>query len=532
MGILFTAWVIFFVQAVEDSGVSVRAFLRNYGWGIFVSLLLTGFIFISVKPQFRLLSDETNLLSVSKSMAFNKTVENVTHGKWIDFNYHPLEKVLEKRPFLFPFLVHLLHIFLGYQTYHPFVVNFLALFGIFTMIFIMAKPKVGFIAACALLFMIAAQPVITQTAASGAIDLICVFFIILSLLSMESYLENPSESRFRLLWVHLLLLANTRYEAPLYFLVAIVFLFWFKKMKREYLSSFSVCCLTPCVLLPTFWQRFFLETNLQVAEGDVGFSLGHFLRHHADFLKVLFHFDFYLPYATIINLVGVFALVYFTFLYLTKRWLYEDLNRLVFIFCGIIFSTYWVITNAYHGSHLIEQGGVRTMTLMAVVFSVMAFMLFNRVRFFEKRPIFLLVLGIFFFCLYHPVAVESRFSNKLSLTREYRIAIDFLKRQNGRNFLVIAFRSNLYAVHNYGAVDFYYANQHKDQILREFEERVFSDIFVIQEVDMVTRVPNERTALDSAYRLNAVFERQKDYTTLLRFSRVVGSKEDSGAQAR
>ena len=103
---LFACWAAALARRLPP-GFDGRAFLKEYGAGLLFSLALTVFIFLSVKPQFRVLSDETNLLAVSKSMLFERRADNVTMGKWYYFNFQPLLRETEKRPYMFPFFTSL-----------------------------------------------------------------------------------------------------------------------------------------------------------------------------------------------------------------------------------------------------------------------------------------------------------------------------------------------------------------------------------------------------------------------------------------
>jgi len=329
LALLVIAWVIVIIQDVQAQKTDIGLFLKEYGLGILFSVVLVSGIFVSVEPFFRLLSDETNLLSVSRSMTYSKSVGNVTQGIWDGFVYYPIEAQMPKRPFLFPFLTHVLHSLFGYRVYHPFVVNYLSLCSVLSILFIMIKKHYGKVIAYAGLLFVVAQPVVSETAASGAFDLLCVLFLVLSVFSLDSFLTRPSAIRFQTLWVHLLLLANTRYEAPLYFIVVMALLFWFKRIKLEYFRLSFIYPLTPLVMLPTFWQRLFVETNLQVPEGESALSIGNFIQHNKDFLHSLFRFDFYLPYATIINLLGTIALVYYVYLFLARKWPEDSSNRVL-----------------------------------------------------------------------------------------------------------------------------------------------------------------------------------------------------------
>ena len=79
---------------------------------------------------FKTLSDETNMLSVSRSLLTQKKAYNVTEGVYYYQNFNLSAQTLPKRPLLFPYLTHLFHVLAGYDWQHPFRLNQLALFGL------------------------------------------------------------------------------------------------------------------------------------------------------------------------------------------------------------------------------------------------------------------------------------------------------------------------------------------------------------------------------------------------------------------
>jgi len=101
-----------------------------------IALLLSTMIVSSHDVFFKTLSDETNLLSVSRSLLVQKQAYNITEGMHYYQNFNISAQTLPKRPLLFPYLTHLLHLTSGYHWQHPFWLNQFALLGlIWTLVF-------------------------------------------------------------------------------------------------------------------------------------------------------------------------------------------------------------------------------------------------------------------------------------------------------------------------------------------------------------------------------------------------------------
>jgi len=84
IALLVFAWI-FVVFAVKQAHPwNIKDLWREYGIGILASITLAAIVFITVKPYFRVLDDEANLLSISRAMLFDKKIFNVTDVKWFD----------------------------------------------------------------------------------------------------------------------------------------------------------------------------------------------------------------------------------------------------------------------------------------------------------------------------------------------------------------------------------------------------------------------------------------------------------------
>ncbi len=575
---LFVLWVLTLIRLLISAKPDLGLFLRAYGRGLIVSLLLSIAIFASVKPYFRVLADETNLLAVSKSMTYERRVDNVTEGKWYYFNFHPIKRETEKRPLLFPFFTHLIHTLTGYRAENAFAVNFLTLTVLLGFLFCLIKKNLGPPAAYAAILLTAAQPLITQAATSAGFDLLAVLFMVICFVSLRSFLKTPTELSYRVLWVHLLMLTNIRHEGILFlwfvpaFLMSFGYLksprpavwkwfwlFWLMTgvgwpqspafegltfflgvlmlvyMIRSFPGNLLLYAVTPLLLLPIFWQKF-LHVNMinpfEVAKGDVPFSAAHFLLHSRKFFDIFFDLRFYLPAAAFINWLGLAGMVYFAILFLKKKWPADKAGRLLVGISFFCLVALWGVLNSFHIGDVTHPTSSRYFCVFLMLLSVFAVMLLWQFRIFVKKPACLIFLSGCLFLLYHTVSIENRFSNTQILPRQYRLVMDFLKTQGRRGVLIITDRPGMYTVHNYGAVDFQYANQHRQQLMNELKHRLFQDIWVIQEILYKNMKPRSSQVLASNMILRPVFEFQNETTSLIRISKVVlSARSPSSAPA-
>ena len=107
------------------------------------------------------------------------------------------------------------------------------------------------------------------------------------------------------------------------------------------------------------------------------------------------------------------------------------------------------------------------------------------------------------FLLYASVASEDRFTQSLELIRETEHSIAFLDRLKTKNILVISDRPGIYTAYQYGASTFEYANQHKNELLAELRNHLYTEIVVLQHISYAERKPPSSEALDPEFVLGA-----------------------------
>lgn len=202
---------------------SARAFARLRGAGsrdfqallpsALPGLLLSAAIFTWVSPDYRVLQDEAVLTSTSFLMANRGQALAAQLAKPKEGGFEPLTTVLDKRPPLFAFLVHLLHRARGYSVSHPFAVNFLLLFSFLTLLHSWLLRAWGWQAALAGVLLVAGHPSIFLYATSAGFDLLSALLFFVSLRLAALAISEPRSARLTDLALGLALFSCTRYES-------------------------------------------------------------------------------------------------------------------------------------------------------------------------------------------------------------------------------------------------------------------------------------------------------------------------------
>ncbi len=509
---LTLTWALCLVNLAVEKKANLTLFFRTYWRGIAFSLALATLVFVSVPKYFRVLSDETNLLSVAKSMTYERQVRNITEGRWYYEMFWPTASSTEKRPFLFPFFTSLMHTFFGYRVANVFALNYVVLSITLFLLYLLIRFYLGELLAFASLILVVAQPVFSLSATSGSYELFNLLFILASLISLRFFLRNPNSQAFVVLVFNLVMLANVRYESGLFLLVTALVLCFSGYMRSSFFKPSLV--LVPFLLLPLIWQRI-----IMLNEPDPNFSGSWLsaLKFHYAWKNTVLFFKYILDcsghwgYAGIVNAAGLLAVVYFlVFLLIGPQGLNKRQEKPVLLMTSVI--SIFVL----FGIAIIYQGGIndhpmqgRLYLPILIVLSVLPIFFFAQiVKDHHKLSIPVFIGALIIFIYYHPMAVEDRLTNNLMIIREFRYVDDFLKKNADKNSLIICGRPGQIEVYNYGAISYTTANQEASTLLRQYKNHLFSSIYVIQSISYQTNSPLQDNIVDSRYSLETVSELQ------------------------
>ncbi len=526
------AVVLFWFGAVfgffRDWKISFVSYVKGNCRGILFSLLTAMVVFLSVSQGFRVLSDETNLLSVSKSMTFHKTVDNGTEGKWYYGTFwKSAESVTEKRPFLFPFAVSILHNLLGYNPNNAFILNFLVLWGVLFLIYRIVQPHLGDLWSYAAMVLVVSHPLVCLSATSASFELLNLFFVLLSFKSLQCYFKNNSSSALFFLVMNLVMLANVRYESFIFLLVVMGVLFWTGYIKPRIFSESCVWGIIPFFFLSLIWQRMILlgvsDSNLQGGSWVKAFQFSN-LGHNVNlFFKYVLDLSGHLGYAGLLSWIGIAAIVYYVFKFSIFYKDYRSKESAVLLLVSIVsLGAVFMLMLLYQG-HIADHpmNGRLYIPILAALAVIPVFVFADVFKKAQEMTIAGVLCCVAIFFYYHPVAVEDRLSNQLFVVRDFKFVLDFLQKNAVKNDLLICGRPGQYIVYNYGAISFSTANKKKDEILSQYKNRLFNKIYVIQEIEYKTKAPEKTNVVTSEYQLRTIQEVQGGAGYVLRISEVI-----------
>ena len=537
MHALFTKWSYYFILFMlltwgtyiaiflNKSSFAAGLFLARSKKGIIMALILTAITFLSVKPEFRVLSDETNLVSISKSFSENRSAVNVTMGKYYYDDYNSLATVVPKRPLVFPFLANILHTIFGYSVNNLYILNAMILFIFLCMTYMVSNRFLDENSALSSQFFVASVPIVAFSSTSAGFDMLSTLFFFLSLISLFLFMKHRLPEYFSVLWLNLLVFSNIRYESFIFFIVIMVGLLIFGYIRIELVKSTkNVIALTPLFFLPFYWQSVLSQGKFEAPPGTPVLGIGHFMNHTKTFLAKQLDFSFFLPYSNILHILAFVLLAGFLFEVARKKISFERDYQMHFaIFLLGALSLNLVIFLSHFLGNYDHPANARFFLVFAIACSLSPVFMKTFKRDIVDGKI-LLPLSVAVFLIYHPLAVEGRFMNQLTLPRDARMSYDFLEKAGEKNVMVIVDRPGQFTVFNYGAISFAHANSNKKIFINELERRLFSNIYVFQRITYHNGEPAKDYKLDSDYVLETVEEMQLTATEYLRISRVAPEK--------
>ena len=498
--IMTAFWVFQINRSLNVEQVTLKNFFKKYRIPLAFCLLMTTIVFVSVPPKYRVLSDETNLLSVSQSMTYNKDILNVTQAKFYYGNFNTVQGDLPTRPLLFPFLTHIIHTIAGYRYQNVFALNFIVLFALLSLTFIVIEScmsRMSAIAACLLLLSI---PTLTLSASSGGFDVCSLLFFALSFVFLYRFLIKPTNVRFGMLLIQLIMLSQIRYESIAYVALILGALFVLKKITLEMVTRNAVLlAATPFFILPMLIQRKLTPNTFENPPGVAPFAFSHFLKHSKDLVEGMIFFQPQYPYPGYLNWIAIILFLFILIRVIPD--IKKHLSSSQVLFSAVLSSCVLIslLIVLFHHFGLFPHPTQARLFLIFLVSLALMPVLFRSMfpAYLPEKG--LLAISIFSFVLYHPIATQSRFTNSLTIVRETEDIYRFLKEINDPKILIVAERPGQLTVANFGAVGFGYANGNKDAILADLDRSLFNDIWVFQKYSYETGKPLKDQILSSEF---------------------------------
>lgn len=476
---MVSLWAISLIRCVRAGDFAFGRFLQRHYPLLILAGLLTASIFLTTPIGYKTLNDEATLLSISQSFFFERGPWEVTQADWFQGNYIPLTRLVPLRPLLFPFCLHIVHQLGGYHYVNAFVLNAVVMFVFLGGVGIVCRRWAGTATAMAAIVLAATQPLVAVYGTGGGYDLMATAFFALSLALLYDFMTAPSRFKMVLLWMTFILMANVRHESILF--AAIMGLGMVFYVRKEWLWRHAwLWAGTPLMMGPYLWQRILVQGRYENPAGTSLFSLNALGANAHRLVTQFLNLDFYLPYAGLLNLLGLAVFIVLVVQVLRRRIaLNTDTRRFAAVALTCLAANLTIIL-AHHAGQYDHPAQARLFMIFSVALALMPILV--KIIFPQLlRGRVVLTLALMFFLVYHPTAMTPHYINSLMEIRSNFEGRKFLATLEADNPLVIAPWPVQFTSLGYSARTFKTANARSGELRSALAHGYFDDLIVFQQ---------------------------------------------------
>lgn len=324
---LMAATIAWFLHALwrlaRESRSPVEPLTRSRRIGMIVTVALLSLMAIAAEPyQSKILNDEFVLQSTAYNIHYFRDVATMVRGYDIQGVFLSTDNYLDKRPYLYPFLVATLHDLGGYRITNAYLLNSLLMPLCLGLAFAFGRRLAGWRGGILAAVLLGSLPLLGQNATGSGMELLNLVMILAALLLAASYLQVPSEAWLMAFLLTVVLLAQARYESALYVLPAALVVAWGWRRAGGVILPWKAM-LVPWLLLPVALQNRVVSNSpvlWELNEKSTGrFDVRYFPENVQGAIAFLFHRDAERANSLTLSVAGILALGWM--LWRVVRWL-------------------------------------------------------------------------------------------------------------------------------------------------------------------------------------------------------------------
>ncbi|MEO5959100.1 MAG: hypothetical protein ABIZ49_08030 [Opitutaceae bacterium] len=516
------------------------AWTRNDTRCLVAVALMAVVLLVHEAGGFKIMMDEIHLLGTSMTMHFKRAVYVPQRGHDLQGVFQLMAGLVDKRPLFFPFLVSVLHDLTGYRTANPFLLNGALTFVFLGLSYLGGRALGGWRGGLLAALWWTGLPLLGQNARGGGFELLNLVMILATALLAGWHYRRRDEWSLNALVFSGVLLAQTRYESPLFLVpvVVVILLVWIedRAVRISWLTVASPVLLLPVPLLLRIFQARPESWELASKPGSTAvFSVSNIPDNVGHALAFWFDFGVDQPNSPALAATGLLAL-FFCLVRLPRwwsTWRAEPPAVKVGLFFGAALVAHLLMMLSYFWGKF-DDPVIRRLSLPTHLLLVFATLLaardFRRID--RALTTMLVVAGLALAITGVPGLARQ------AATRLYYPALDvawrreFMSVHPERDYLVLDNDSTLWITHLVSATPVTLARTRPETIAFNLRNRMFSAIYVFQRLDIDENTgalkirPDDN--LGSAYELEVVAERSFRVDLLSRLSRVTGIRPPNG----
>jgi hypothetical protein len=521
-----------------DLRAARQAGLRGIDWATVAVVGLGGtMLLVHETFGFKIIMDELMLAGTSMSMHFERTVTTPFRGNDIKGVFVIIEGMMDKRPLFFPFLESILHDLTGYRPENAFVLNGILTFVFLGLVNATGRMLSGRLAGWIGVALFAGLPLLGQNATGGGFELLNLVMILAALLLGARLIERRDDDSFAAFVYSGLLLAQVRYESPIFLIpvAGVVLWVWYREGRAimPWPVIVAPVLMVHCALHNRIFDTRATAWQLQSKPGyEHPFSLSYIPNNVAHAIGFFFNTRTTdQPNSFALSALGSVAIIFMVLLVVKrlKALSNEPPISVATVFFTVGFALHLGLMMCYFWGQF-DDAVIRRLSLPTCLWMVIAVMAV--LQQFPRPAVARAILGLAVLAAIVQ-GVPSMAAH--AYNQEYLVGLEtawrrqFIADHPQKDYLVIDNDSILWVAHQVSATPVDAALKRRDSLVFFFRNHAFSAMYVFQRftIDPVTGKKTLRDGDDvgPAYVLEPVREESLSLLTLTRISRIVAIKD-------
>lgn len=440
---------------------------------------------------YKILMDEYNLTATSLNMHLNKSAYTPTRGVDVQGDFEFIQGYVDKRPFLFPFLVSIIHDLTGYRVSNPHVLNAILTVALFLVIYMagfhLGKKRGGVLA----VLLLAGLPLLGQNATGAGFELLNFLLIALTLYLSLSLTARPGLDKETLLVLSAILLAHIRYESFL-FLFPVLLLLALRWKANSKIGPGWITVLAPWLLAPLILQNrwFRSRTDLWELPSEVTnpFSISYIPENVGHAVMYFFNLSPEYPNSFLLTVLGSLSLFFLLVVSLKrlKNWTrFKPRDYDVLGLWGLVLILHLLVILAYHAGKLDSHFATRLGLPIHLILVLAPVWVLVKEKLSPRFWNTLLVGSVIFLTTISASrSSQAIFTKKNFYEREFRWAKALLDEQAESSYLVLDSRLSHWLSYKKQGMHINQSSLLKDASGTTFLHANIQDVFVIQRIEM------------------------------------------------
>ena len=511
----------------------IRQRLGRHLWPVLLAAGLSIAAIFASPPDFRILADETNLLSMAMAMYDDQACTNPTQ---LVSYYHGMRRVISQvtdmRPGLFPFAVSALHSLTGYRPENAFAVNAIAGFACLCLVYYLIQLFWGRFWGAVAMLLLGAFPVFVLYMTSAGFEVFNLAFVLMFLLLLNRFIRDATVGNAEALLLLLPLLAQTRYESVLALFCAVPVILM-RLPGREY-SRFSLrLVILPLLFLPVAWLRLvtFSQQAFQVSSIDQAFGLDLFVKN---IRRALPFFSGSERAYGMVPMIFFLAVAGFVWVFFDWQARHREASKeqqaasayradSLFLLAGAwLFILHAVARFAYYWGDMTLQYTSRLGIVFLPALVFLAVYLLRRLTvMFNWNRAWAAIMAVLVLLHGWPAAGQNLAVRDILFYREFKTVREFLERNfpDRKDYIVVTEQSNAMTPLRYNTFTIGHLNASADQVKQDLKNRTWRYLIVVQKIETDTGRCVDNSEVNSDFALETLYESQLSINRKLRISK-------------